>query len=156
MSYANNVVISSCVEDGSVKFWQPSTKHLENMIKPFSEDKHDGPTKLFSVDTPFFQQIWVASSINGRINIYRAKSFQLLTSIKNNSLIGMSGMAVYKDQVWIAVEGKIYFLSIEKGEVLGCFQAHNTGTCPFPVYFFFYEIIDPSFLLLPRENAFGP
>ena len=156
MAFIHNHVWSCCATDGKINIWDPFTHQLIHSLTPFNAPKI-GPTKLLVFKKGNIQYVWVACSFSGSFTIYKIiqspstatptsstssshssssfstdppKYLEFLKYLEFKQLIGMTGLAYHRNLIWVAVSGQIFFINTNTYEVIGCFEAHNTGRMP--------------------------
>eukprot|EP00339_Tiarina_fusa_P025430 CAMPEP_0117000298 /NCGR_PEP_ID=MMETSP0472-20121206/2690_1 /TAXON_ID=693140 ORGANISM="Tiarina fusus, Strain LIS" /NCGR_SAMPLE_ID=MMETSP0472 /ASSEMBLY_ACC=CAM_ASM_000603 /LENGTH=1327 /DNA_ID=CAMNT_0004699951 /DNA_START=722 /DNA_END=4702 /DNA_ORIENTATION=+ len=128
MLVCDNARVWSCSDDeGNVRIWNIQERSIEHSFTPFTTGgkavRGCGPSNILIVH----QTVWICSTQNGQINIYNSSTFEQINTIQTQDLIGMSGMALHKDHVWIGNGGKIFMYDATSYECIGSFQAHNSG-----------------------------
>jgi len=122
--YSTNTHIWSCSDDdGNIHIWDIEKLCITKTIKPFGDNVNRGcgPSNLILVN----DKMWVAASQQGKIAICTLKG-KVKSTIRDEELLGMNGMALHKELIWIANAGKIIMFDSSK-QIIGSFQAHNAG-----------------------------
>lgn len=121
----NTCRVWSCSDDdGTIRIWDVKKRSIDNSISPFGKvNRGFGPSNLLIVN----QHVWVSSPQQGQIAICSLETAELISTIENRDLIGMNGMALHKDYIWVANSGSIFMYDCNSFECIGCFQAHHSG-----------------------------